>query len=53
MIKLLINGVNGKMGRVLASMAAEQEQFSVIAGVDRVADSAGRGFPVYSRIETM
>lgn len=51
MIKLMINGCNGKMGRVLAAMAESQEGFSVAAGVDRFGETEGRGFPVYRQID--
>ncbi len=34
MIKVIINGANGKMGKTVAAMLADMPDFSVVAGVD-------------------
>lgn len=49
MIRILINGCNGRMGQALAQAAAgEPSEFSVVAGVDRFPEGAQASFPVYS-----
>ena len=40
MIRLLINGIHGQMGRALCKAAEESDSFTVSGGVDRVVDAA-------------
>lgn len=47
MINVIINGCNGKMGQVIAAMAAAQSDIRIVAGVDRYPDSFHNPFPVY------
>ena len=35
MINIIIHGCNGKMGQVVASMAASQSDIRIVAGNDR------------------
>ena len=35
MINIIINGCNGKMGQVVAAMAASQPDIKIVAGIDR------------------
>ena len=46
MIKLLISGCCGAMGRVVAASAAKRPGFQVAAGLDRTRDNS-LGFPVF------
>ena len=47
MIKVLINGCNGKMGQVVAKQIELNSGFNVIAGVD-ITSNAENNFPVYT-----
>jgi 4-hydroxy-tetrahydrodipicolinate reductase len=48
MIKILLNGCNGKMGRVISELAKTSTTISIVAGVDR--DSSNLSYPCYSNI---
>lgn len=48
MIRILINGCNGTMGRVLADMAKADSNIQVVAGVDPAAQMDGFSFPVFT-----
>ncbi|MCB2289600.1 4-hydroxy-tetrahydrodipicolinate reductase [Clostridium sp. CS001] len=48
MIKILINGCNGKMGRVISEMAKESKTVSIAAGVDK--NSSNLDYPCYNNI---
>jgi len=48
MIKMLLNGCNGKMGKVISEMAKTSKAVSIVAGVDR--DSSNLSYPCYSSI---
>lgn len=50
MIKILIFGCGGTMGRVLADMAANDNDIEIAAGVDPFAKPADFSFPVYSQL---
>lgn len=50
MIKIIINGANGKMGQVIASLAAKTDDIRVAAGVDKLTDIRSNDFPVYQQI---
>jgi 4-hydroxy-tetrahydrodipicolinate reductase len=47
MINIIINGVNGKMGQVLALAASKTDDIRVAAGIDKVPDCVQNSFPVY------
>lgn len=49
MIKVLINGCNGKMGQELAKAIDKNDNFKAICGVDRI-DTGDNKFPVYTNI---
>lgn len=49
MIKVLINGCNGKMGQELAKAIEKNDNFKTICGVDRI-DTGDNKFPVYTDI---
>lgn len=48
MIKMLLNGCNGKMGKVITEMAKTSTTISIVAGVDR--DSSNLTYPCYDSI---
>lgn len=50
MINIIVNGVNGKMGQVIASLAAKTGDIRVSAGVDKITDNRTDDFPVYQQI---
>ena len=49
MIKVLINGCNGKMGQEVAKSIERNDNFETICGVDRL-DTGDNKFPVYTNI---
>ena len=49
MIKVLINGCNGKMGKMLASRIQETEDIEVLCGVDKLNDIS-LPFPVFNDV---
>ena len=49
MIKVLINGCNGKMGQVLANEISHTPDVEVLCGFDR-SDSGDNTFPVFTKI---
>ncbi len=49
MIKLVMHGCNGRMGRIITSLASEDSRFTIVCGVDtRPADDLG--YPVYASL---
>ena len=52
MIKVLINGCNGKMGQEVAKQVDKTEGFTVLSGVDRL-DTGDNKFPVYTSYENI
>ncbi|MGN1299680.1 MAG: 4-hydroxy-tetrahydrodipicolinate reductase [Candidatus Scatovivens sp.] len=49
MIKVLINGCNGKMGQEVAKQVAKTEEIEVLCGVDKT-DIGDNNFPVFTNI---
>ena len=49
MIKVLINGCNGKMGQVVAEEVFKNDDFDVLCGVDRI-DTGDNKFPVFTNV---
>lgn len=49
MVKVLINGCNGRMGKVLASQIEETENIEVIGGFDKEIRNAS--FPIFANID--
>lgn len=47
MLELILSGCNGRMGRVLEALCADQPDLHIAAGFD-VLGAADRGFPVFS-----
>lgn len=51
MVRIMICGVNGKMGQTLAEAASKTEGMCVVAGVDKFPDTRQNPFPVYAQIK--
>lgn len=49
MIKVLINGCNGKMGKEVAKSVAETPDIEILCGVDRI-DTGDNSFPVFTDV---
>ena len=49
MVRVLINGCNGKMGQVIATVVEKTPDIEVLCGVD-VFDTGDNKFPVYTNI---
>lgn len=47
MIRAILNGCSGRMGRVITELIANEEGMQIAAGID-VAHSSGNSFPVFS-----
>ncbi len=52
MIRVLINGCNGKMGQEVAKAVALTPDIEVMCGVDRI-DTGDNNFPVFTNIESI
>lgn len=50
MIRVILHGSNGKMGRVVESLVREEPAMKIVAGVDRV-EEAFSDFPVFPSME--
>lgn len=51
MIRIILSGALGKMGRAVCAAAEKESEYEIVAGVDMLADSApAMGFPIYSNI---
>ena len=50
MIKILVNGCNGKMGHVVCDLIKENEELDIIAGFDRTASNSSK-FPIFNNID--
>ena len=48
MINIILSGCNGKMGRVITRLAAEDENVKIVAGFD-IADTIPNTYPVYKK----
>ena len=49
MIRMLLNGCNGKMGKVISEMAKASKTISIVSGVDR--NSSNIDYPCYNSID--
>lgn len=49
MIKIILHGCNGRMGRIITDLIKEDEGISIVAGVD-IAGGQASDFPVYKDI---
>ena len=50
MIKAIMHGCNGKMGQVIAGLAAEDAEITLVAGID-AHDEGKNPFPVFTSIK--
>lgn len=50
MLKILLSGCNGRMGRFITQLTDESDAQTIVAGIDVAGDSC-QGFPVYQRPE--
>ena len=50
MVRIILNGCNGAMGKMLANIIAQDEQAQVVAGID-ITQSADTPFPVFESIK--
>ncbi|MBQ6733541.1 MAG: 4-hydroxy-tetrahydrodipicolinate reductase [Lachnospiraceae bacterium] len=49
MIRVILHGANGHMGRVTEELARERGDLKIVAGVDAAGEASG-AFPVYARL---
>ncbi len=50
MVRIILNGCNGAMGKMLANIIAQDEQAQVVAGID-ITQAADTPFPVFESIK--
>lgn len=50
MIKLIMHGCNGAMGQVISGLVENDEEISIVAGID-IADNKKNLYPVFSSLE--
>ena len=53
LIKVLMNGCNGKMGQTISNLIAELDYIEIVAGIDRNPDKVKNSYPVYSSFENV
>ncbi len=51
MVRIIIHGCMGRMGRVLNATAANAADIEVVAGIDLLAEDSGLDFPVFASLE--
>lgn len=49
MIKIIMNGCNGKMGQVISQIVRDDKDTEIVAGID-IVDNRDNGYPVYTDI---
>ena len=49
MTKVIMHGCNGKMGKIIAGLIGEDEEITLVAGVDAM-DDGKNPFPVFQSI---
>lgn len=52
MVKILINGCNGKMGQVLSERIRDTQDIEVLCGVDKI-DTGDNNYPVFTDIHSI
>ena len=52
MIKILLSGANGRMGRAISQLVAESDRAEIMCGVDINTESTG-GFPIYPDFQSV
>lgn len=50
MVRMIMHGCNGAMGRVISDMVKKQEEITIVAGID-LADNKQNEYPVFSSLE--
>ncbi len=51
MTRVLIHGCNGRMGNMVSSLAADYEDITIVAGVDRAdTEAGGKSYPIYDSL---
>lgn len=50
MVKMIMHGCNGKMGRVITDLVASEEEIEIVAGVDTHTEET-QAYPVFASIE--
>ena len=45
MVKMIMNGCNGKMGQTITNLVAEDAEIEIVAGIDAF-NQAGNSYPV-------
>ncbi|KPU42206.1 4-hydroxy-tetrahydrodipicolinate reductase [Oxobacter pfennigii] len=53
MIRILLNGCNGRMGQVVSGMVKDDEGITIAAGVDTTPDRFTNDYSVYSALNTV
>ena len=48
MVRLIISGCNGRMGRVVETICSADPEFEIVAGFDLLGAAGDRDFPIYS-----
>ena len=52
MIKILLSGANGRMGKAISSLVAESDRAEIMCGVDLNTENSS-GFPVFASFESV
>lgn len=50
MIKIVLNGCNGRMGKTISELAKGYSNLQIVAGIDKFLDGETKTFPVYNEL---
>ena len=49
MTRIIMHGCNGRMGQMITSLAAEDKDIEIVAGID-ISDHISNPYPVFSKL---
>ena len=52
MLKVMVNGCNGKMGQVVCNLVSKDNELNMVCGFDKNLE-INNSFPVYDRLENI
>ena len=52
MVRVIMSGCGGKMGKVITSLVADEKEMEIVAGID-VSDCVEDAYPVFKSLEAV
>ena len=47
MLRILLSGCNGQMGKVITQLVSDNDNMEIVAGIDISGNAESAGFPIY------